>query len=157
MQLPPNPAAWPEPPLTPEQIGSELYKWDPTYPGTMSPGIGEPDCFPLDEVMNSGVYERMVYQELDMYDRSPEIYQPDADLLEWLVKTDRILPRDMDDAELEMEAEKQIVGITEEDLDFGDEDARTLAYYSRQGEGASYGASPDFGGLAESGLENMYE
>jgi hypothetical protein len=157
MQLPPHPAAWTEPPLTEEQRGPDTYIWDPNYVGTMHPGLGEPDCFPLDEVMTSGVYERMVYQELDRYERSPEIFQPDEDLLEWLVTVDRLLPRGMDDAELEMEAEKQVAGITEEDLEFGEEDSRTLAYYSRQGEGSSLGASPDFGGLAESGLESMLE
>jgi hypothetical protein len=157
MQLPPNPAAWPEPPLTEEQLGPDTYKWDPAFLGTLHPGIGEPDCFPLDEVMSSGVYERMKYQELDRYERSPELFDPDEDLLEWLVGVDRLLPRDIDDAELEMEVEKQIAGITEEDLEFGEEDSRTLAYYSKQGEGSSLGSSSDFGGLAESGLEGMLE
>lgn len=150
MQLPPDHETREVPPLDEDQRGPEDYDWDPNFPGTLRPGRALDDCFPLEEVMNSGVYERMVYQELDMYAICDEIHKPDEDMLEFLAKEGRLLG---DDGDLEMEAERQVVGVTEEDLDFSDEDDKMLAYYSKQGEGSSVGASSDFGGIAESSID----
>lgn len=155
MQIPPPGHV--EPPLTPEEKGPPGYKWNPDYPGTLKPGLA-PDNFPLEEVLSSGVYERMEYQELEMDEKDMTIFAPDEDLLEWLAKEGRLIPRGASDDEFETEAERQISGITEEDLDFADDDSKMIAYYSRQGEGSSAGASPDFGGFSESsgdtGLES---
>lgn len=147
MQLPP--ATQPEPPLSPEQVGPPDYKWDPAFPGTLKPGSVE-DNYPLHKVLESDVYENMVYEELDMDDLSPVVFQPEEDLLEWLAKEGRLLPRGMTDDEFESEAEMQISGMSEEDLEFADDDSKMIAYYSRQGEGSAAGASADFGGFAES-------
>lgn len=150
MQLPPDHATRDVPPLDESQRGPDGYKWDPNFPGTLRPGLSMDDCFPLESVMNNGVYERMEYEELDMYAICDEIHKPDNDLLEWLAKEGRLLG---DDGEVEGEAESQVAGVTEEDLDFSDEDDKMLAYYSKQGEGSSVGASSDFGGIAESSTD----
>lgn len=147
MQIPPF--GQEEPPLTKEERGPPDYKWDPNFPGTMKPGQVE-DNFPLRKVLESDVYERMEYQELDADERDPHIFEPDEDLLEWLARHGRLIPRGASDDEFEMEAERQISGITEEDLDFADDDSQMIAYYSRQGEGTATGSSPDFGGFSES-------
>lgn len=147
MQLPPG--SHEEPPLTDLEKGPPGYKWDPSFPGTLKPG-SEEDNYPLDIVLASGVYERMQFQELDMDELDKQIFTPDEDFLQWLAVHGRLLPRDLTEEELESEAEKQISGITEEDLDFADEDSKMIAYYSRQGEGSSAGASADFGGFSES-------
>jgi hypothetical protein len=149
-QVPPDWATRPEPPLDEDQRGPVGYVWDPNFPGTLKPGLKLDDCFPLEVVLDSEVYERMVYQELDKYAICPEIHSPDEDLLEWLAKEGKLL---VEDEELEDEAQRQVMGVTEEDLDFSEEDDKMLAYYSKQGEGSSLGASSDFGGIAESGLE----
>lgn len=151
MQLPPDAATRGEPPLSDEQRGPENYVWDPTFPGTVKPGLALDDCFPLSEVLDSEVYERMVYQELDMYEICPEIHTPDKDLLEWLAAEGRLLA---EDGEADEDGNARMTGVTEEDLDFGDEDDKMLAYYSKQGEGSALGAGSDFGGIAESGFES---
>lgn len=148
MQLPP-PGAIPSPPLTEEQVGPPDYKWDPAYPGTLKPGSKE-DNFPLDEVLASGVYERMQYQEYDTDACDPVIVEPDEDLLEWLAREGKLIPRNATEDEFDLEADRQATGITEEDLEYGEDDDKMLAYYSRQGEGSAAGASADFGGFAES-------
>ena len=132
MQLPPFPQE--EPPLTEEEAGPEGYKWNPDFPGTLKPG-SEPDNFPLDKVLASGVYERMEYQEIDMDDCTPEVFPLEEDMLEWLVKQGRMLPRGVSEDEFDTEAERQITGITEEDLEFADDDSKMIAYYSKQGDG----------------------
>jgi hypothetical protein len=153
MQIPPlvNGKPRPEPPLNPVQRGPEGYTWDPSYPGTMHPGIAQDDCFPLASVLESGVYERMEYQELDMYERSPEIFTVDDDLLDWLAREGRFLERGAEDGDLDADSDKMVAGVTEEDLDFADDDDKMLAYYSKQGEGSAVGAGSDFGGVADSG------
>lgn len=158
MQIPPDVETRFEPPLTEDHLGPPEYKWNPDFPGTIAPGIGQDDCFPLEQVLNSGVYENMVFEELDMYERTPEIFTPDEDLLEWLDKQGRLLNEDSEDWKLDSDVEKQIAGVTEDDLDFSDDDDKMLAYYSRQGEGSSIGSGQDFGGIAESGLiESSFE
>ncbi|KAI0558433.1 hypothetical protein FGB62_211g016 [Gracilaria domingensis] len=147
MQIPPP--GHEQPPLSELEKGPPGYKWNPDYPGTMKPGL-EPDNYPLEDVMTSGVYERMEYTEMDIDERDPRVFEPDEDLLEWLAKHGRLIPRGASDDEIETEAERQISGITEEDLDFGDDDSRMIAYYSRQGEGSASGAGQDFGGFSES-------
>ncbi len=148
MQLPPPGSHW-EPPLTAEQRGPENYKWDPNFPGTLKPGTCE-DNWPLADVLASGVYERMVYQEFDTDECKPVIAEPDEDLLEWLAREGRLIPRDVSEDEFDVEPDRHTVGITEEDLEYGDDDGKMLAYYSRQGEGSAAGSSTDFGGFSES-------
>lgn len=152
MQLPPATNYW-EPPLTEAQKGPAEYKWDPNYPGTLKPGLSE-DNYPLEDVLNSGVYENMVFEETDMDDRTPLVFPLQEDLLEWLAKEGRLIPKDAADEDLDVEAEKQIKGITEEDLEYNDDDDKMIAYYSKQGEGSALGASNDFGGFSESFIES---
>lgn len=150
MLIPPKPNRDVEPPLTPEQKGPPEYKWNPDYPGTLKPGSVD-DNYPLSKVLESDVYDNIVYEELDMYEREPQIFEVDEDLLEWLAKQGRLIPRGAEnDEEFETEMEKQVNGITEEDLEFGEDDSRMIAYYSRQGEGSAMGAGNDYGGLADS-------
>lgn len=149
MQIPPDWKTRPEPPLDDLQKGPADYEWDPTFPGTLKPGRKLEDCFPLETVLESKVYERMVYEELDMYAINEDVHIPDDDLLAWLSREGRLLGGEEDDDE---EGGKQ-AGVTEEELDFSEEDDKMLAYYSKQGEGSSVGASSDFGGMAESGFE----
>lgn len=144
MLIPPSPM--PEPPLTDEQKGPPDYTWDENYPGTLKPGQVEENT-PLDKVLASEVYENMVYEEMDIDERTPHVFTPDEDFLEWLAKEGRLIPRDIDDEDIEVE--KQMDGLAEDDLEYGDDDSKTIAYYSRQGSGASAGASSDFGGFAE--------
>lgn len=148
MQIPPDWKTRPEPPLDELQVGPPDYTWDPTFPGTLKPGNKLDDCFPLQTVLDSKVYERMVYQELDMYDICEDIHTPDDDLLAWLSREGRLLGGEEDEDE-----EGTKTGVAEEELDFSEEDDKMLAYYSKQGEGSSVGASSDFGGMAESGFE----
>ena len=139
------------PPLTEEQKPHESYKWNPNYPGSLKPG-GE-DCFPLDEVMNSGVLENMIFDERDIDERPSEIFEVEEDLLEWLAKENRLLPSGSVEDEWEMEAEQASSGVTMEDLQFGDQEDRTLAYYLQHGEGTAIGESSDFGGVSDSSSE----
>lgn len=147
MQLPPT--SQPNPPISEADQGPAGYEWDEDYPGTLKPGK-EPDNYPLEEVMASEVYELMEYQELDIDERDPHIFPPDDDFLEWLAREGKLLPRGASEAEFDTEADKQISGITEDDLDFADDDSKMIAYYSRQGEGSAAGTSNDFGGMADS-------
>ena len=149
-QLPP--ASHEEPPLTDEQKGPPGYKWNPDYPGTLKPGSVE-DNYPLWRVLESDVYEKMQYEERDLDERDPIIFEPDEDLLHWLAEQGRLLPRGMSEEEFEMQAETQISGMTEEELDYADDDSKMIAYYSKQGEGTAAGASSDFGGFADSSAE----
>jgi hypothetical protein len=124
----------------------------------MHPGIQQDDCFPLAEALASGVYDRIQFQELDLYERSSELFKIDEDLLEWLARENRFLSSDGDSDDLEADADKQLAGVTEEDLDFADDDDKMLAYYSKQGEGSAVGAGSDFGGLADSSsFESSFE
>lgn len=149
MLIPPKPNKDIEPPLSPEQVGPPEYKWDPNFPGTLKPGLVD-DNYPLSEVLESGVYENMKYEELDMDGREPQIFELEEDLLEWLSKQGRLISRDAeDDDEFETDVEKQMNGITEEDLEFRDDDSRMIAYYSKQGEGSAMGTGSDFGGFAD--------
>lgn len=137
-------------PLTDEEKLSANYNWDPSYPGTLKPGT-VPDNYPLEDVLNSDVYEKMVYEELDVDERHPSIYeqQLDEDFLDWLEKAGRLIPRDSEDEDMfESETDEQVSGITEDDLDYGDDDSKMIAYYSRQGDVSS----PDFefGSFSES-------
>lgn len=137
-------------PLTDEEKLSDDYKWDPSYPGTLKPGT-VPDNYPLEDVLDSEVYEKMVYEELGMDERHPSIYEQelDEDFLEWLDKEGRLIPRDSEDEDMfESETDNQVGGITEDDLDYGDDDSKMIAYYSRQGDVSS----PDFefGNFSES-------
>lgn len=150
MQLPP--AAHEEPPLTDEEKGPPGYVWNPDFPGTLKPGTVN-DNFPLEKVLASDVYERMQYEELEMDEIQTHIFQPDQDILQWLAENKRLLPRGVSDEEFETEAERQISGITEEDLDYGEEDEKMIQYYYKQGEGNSAGAGTDFGGFAESSTD----
>lgn len=147
-QIPPPNGYW-EPPLSEEQRGPPRYAWDPTFPGTLKPGSVD-DNFPLEKVLASDVYRRMEYVEMDIDERTPQVFPPDEDFLEWLAREGKLLPRGLSDDEFDTEAEKQMTGITEEDLEFADDDSKMLAYYSRQGEGSAAGASSDFGGFSES-------
>lgn len=152
MQLPPD--THEEPPLTRDQLGPVNYKWDPDYPGTLKPGSVD-DNYPLRRVLESDVYENMVYEELDIDERSPYVYPPEEDMLQWLAREGRLLPREMTDDEFDSEVDKQISGITAEDLEFADDDSKMIAYYSRQGEGSAAGASSDFGGFSEGAGDNV--
>lgn len=145
MQLPPKSHVdLYEPPLSDEQKGPPDYKWDPNYPGTLKPGSVD-DNYPLKRVLESDVYENMKYEELDIDERTPIVFEPEEDLLQWLAQQGRLLPRGLSDDEFDVEAERQMSGITEEDLEFADEDSKTIAYYSRQqGDGNSTAASGDF-------------
>lgn len=149
MQLPPEAFKKREPELSPEQRGPPDYNWNPDYPGTLKPG-SVPDNFPLEKVLESDVYKNMVYQELDIDERDGEIFPLEEDLLEWMAKEGRLMSRGSDEEDGDGDVDKQITGITEEDLDYGEDDSRMIAYYSKQGEGNTAGASSDFGGFAES-------
>lgn len=115
----------------------------------MKPGSVD-DNFPLHRVLESDVYERMEYEELDIDERTARVFEPGEDMLQWLSKQGRLLPKDISDQDFEMEAEKQMSGITEEDLEYADDDSKMIAYYSKQGEGSALGSSADFGGFADS-------
>lgn len=147
MQLPP--ASHFEPPLSEEQRGPPDYKWDPAYPGTMKPGSVD-DNYPLQRVLDSDVYEVMQYEELDIDDRTPRVFIPGEDMLHWLSNQGRLMPKDISDQDFELEAEKQMSAITEEDLEYGDDDTKMIAYYSKQGQGSAAGSGADFGGFADS-------
>lgn len=151
MQLPPSTHL--EPPLSEDQLGPPNYKWDPAYPGTLKPGTVD-DNYPLRRVLDSDVYENMKYEELDIDERTPRVFAPEEDLLQWLSKQGRLLPRGMSDEEFDSEADRQISGITEEDLDFADDDSKMIAYYSKQGEGSAAGSGADFGGFSESSADS---
>lgn len=139
MQLPPPDILALEPLLPKEMAGPPDYKWDPDFPGTIKPGQCE-DNFPLEDVLNSGVYERMKYDERDIDECAPVIHEPDEDLLQWLAKEGRLLPRDVDIANNDevLAMKGGVATVAEEDLaDFnnntGEEDDKSmLAYYSRQ-------------------------
>lgn len=136
-------------PLSDEDKGPKGYKWDPNYPGTLKPG-SVPDNYPLEDVLNSDVYENIVYEEWDIDERHPSIYeqQVDEDFLEWLDKQGRLIPRDSEDEDMfEPEAGTQ-ASIPEDDLDYADDDSKMIAYYSRNSNGAS--SDFDFGGFSES-------
>lgn len=149
MQLPPaSHVERCEPPYSEDQIGPPDYKWDPAYPGTLKPGTVD-DNFPLKRCLESDVYDNMKYEEYDIDERTPRVFAPEEDLLQWLSQQGRLLPRGLSDDEFDTEAEKQMSGITEEDLEFADDDSKMIAYYSKQGEGSAAGASADFGGFAE--------
>lgn len=149
MLMPPKANRKIEPPLTPEQVGPPGYKWNPDYPGTLKPG-SEPDNYPLEKVLQSDVYDVMEYEELEMDERTTQIFEPDEDLLHWLAAQGRLIPREAEEDEEDWEIDRQMSGITEEDLDYVDDDNKMIAYYSRQGEGSSIGSSSDFGGFSES-------
>lgn len=151
MQLPPPAIRKLEPELSPEQKGPPGYKWDPNYPGTMKPG-SEKDNWPLEEVLASGVYERMKYVEVDTDECKPIIHKPDEDLLEWLSKKGRLLPPDADEDDIEMEDETKV--IADDELEYAEDDDKMLAYYSKQREGSAAGTSPDFGGFSESSTDD---
>lgn len=150
MQLPPP--GQEGPPLAEADRGPPEYKWDPDFPGTLKPGTVE-DNFPLHRVLSSDVYENMVYQELDMDERCQEIFEPDDDLLEWLAKEGRLIPRDANNDDLDLDVDTHISSMSDDDLDFADDDSKMIAYYSRQGEGSTTGASSDFGGFSESSVD----
>lgn len=90
----------------------------------------------------------MVYDEFDMDERVAEIVEPDDDLLEWLDRNNRLIPRDAttDDFDLESEAAQ----MTDDDLDYTDDDSKMIEYYLKQSEGADTGTSLDFGGFSDS-------
>lgn len=150
MQLPP-PDQY-EPPLADSDLPPPDYKWDPDFPGTLKPGTVE-DNFPLHSVLSSDVYENMKYEELDMDERCPDLFEPDEDLLEWLAKEGRLIGCDTENEDMEMESDAQIDGIADDELGYGDDDSKMIAYYTRQGEGSVEGASPDFGGFSESSAD----
>lgn len=150
MQLPP-PNQY-EPPLPEEERAPPDYKWDPDFPGTLKPGTVE-DNYPLARVLASDVYENMVYEELDMDERCQDLFEPDEDFLEWLMKEGRLIPRNTENEDIEMEPDSQMDGITEDELGYGDDDSKMIAYYSRQGEGSVEGSSSDFGGFSESSAD----
>lgn len=151
MQIPPNPELFEGVPFPKRDQAPPEYRWDPTFPGTLKPGLVE-DNFPLDKVLESDVYERMVYDEFDMDERVADIIEPEEDLLEWLAKKGRLIPKDAEDNDFELDAETQIAtsGDAEEMDGFADDDSKMIAYYSRQSEGSAEGASLDFGGFSES-------
>lgn len=137
-------------PLTDDEKISPDYEWDPAHPGTLKPGT-VPDNYPLEDVLNSDVYEKMVYEELDVDERHPSIYaqELEEDFLEWLEKAGRLIPRDSEDEDMfESEADTQVSGISEDDLDYADDDSKMIAYYSRQGDVSS--SDPEFGSFSES-------
>lgn len=148
MQLPPPAQRELEPGLTEEQRGPEGYKWNPDFPGTLKPGTCA-DNFPLEDVLASGVYERMKYEEVDTDECRPVVHKPDVDLLEWLSREGRLIARDADEEDLEQTTTE----VVDEDLEFADDDDKMLAYYSRQREGSAAGASADFGGFSESSTD----
>lgn len=149
MQIPPKDIRDIEPPLSADMAGPDTYKWDPNYPGTIKPGT-HPENFPLADVLASGVYERMYYTEVDYDDCEPVIHEPDEDLLEWIAKQGRLLPRDEDGDEPTVNVPDP-ESLAEDDLDFEqDDDKSMLEYYSRQRDGAA--DSSDFGGVSESSL-----
>lgn len=141
------------PPLHEDDQPPPNYKWNPNFPGTMKPGL-TPDNFPLEKVLASDVIDRMVYEEIDMDARTRHIFAPDDDLLEWIAKKGRLIPSDVANEDIEMEPDTQLEGITEEDLDYADDDSKMIAYYSKQGEGSATGSSFDFGGFSESSMDN---
>lgn len=147
MQLPP-PGIY-DVPLSDEDIETPEYRWQQEFPGTLKPGLVD-DNFPLQRVLDSGVYKNMVYDEFDMDERYADIFEPDEDLLEWLAKEGRLIARDAGDEEFDTEAETQISSIADDDLDYADDDSKMLAYYSRQSGRSSFGADLDFGGFSES-------
>lgn len=110
------------------------------------------DNFPLERVLESDVYKNMVFDEFDMDERVAEIVEPDDDLLEWLDRNNRLIPRDAttDDYDLDS-ADAQMAALTEDDLDYADDDSKMIEYYSKQSEGAQSGTSLDFGGFSDSG------
>lgn len=151
MQIPPN-ADMLNIPLSAKDAGPVGYKWNANYPGTLKPGLVE-DNYPLQRVLDSDVYENMVYDEFDWDERVADIFEPDEDLLEWLDKKGRLIPRNANNDDFDMEVINGELGttMTEDDLDgYADDDSKMIAYYSKQSEGSAVGSSPDFGGFSES-------
>lgn len=144
MQRPPASQVELQPELPEGMRAPEGYKWDPDFPGTIKPGLSD-DNYPLDEILQSGVYERMKYEEKDIDACEPIVHKTDEDLLEWLKKLGRLLPRDADVGD---DAVAEALAVADDDDN--DEDKAMLAYYSRQRDGAP--TEGDFGGMSDSSL-----
>lgn len=86
-----------------------------------------------------------------MDERVAEIVEPDEDLLEWLDRNNRLIPRDAATDDFDLDSDAQTTALTEDDLDYTDDDSKMIEYYSKQSEGAQTGTSLDFGGFSDSG------
>lgn len=93
----------------------------------------------------------MVYDEFDMDERVAEIVEPDEDLLEWLDRNNRLIPHDAPTDDFDLDSDPQMTVLTEDDLNYADDDSKMIEYYSKQSEGAQTGTSLDFGGFSDSG------
>jgi len=131
MQLPPASAY--QPPLTPEMLPPKNYRWSPDFPGTLKPGL-VPDNFPIPQVLESGVYDNMKFQELEADDRDGDMTPLSDDLLEFMAVNGRLLDEEAEAETGEGGARGRLVG---EELDFGgDEEDKVLQLYSRSASAA---------------------
>lgn len=131
MQLPPASAF--QPPLTEEMQPPENYTWDPDFPGTLKPGK-VPDNFPIQAVLDSGVFDNMKFQELDEDERDGDMTPLSDDLLEFLAANGRLLDEATEAEAGEGPARGRMAG---EELDFGgDEEDKVLQLYSRSASAA---------------------
>jgi len=132
MQLPPSTAF--QPPLTPEMLPPKNYTWSPDFPGTLKPGL-VPDNFPISQVLESGVYDNMKFQELEADDRDGDMTPLNDDLLEFMAVNGRLLDEEAEAETGEGGARGRLVG---EELDFGgDEEDKVLQLYSRSASAAA--------------------
>ncbi|GAB0495729.1 hypothetical protein MMPV_007034 [Pyropia vietnamensis] len=131
MQLPPASAF--QPPLAEELQPPKGYTWDPNFPGTLKPGM-VPDNFPIQSVLESGVFENMAFRELDEDERDGDMTPLSDDLLEFLAVNGRLL----DEATEAETADGNVVSrLPGEELDFGgDEEDKVLQLYSRSASAA---------------------
>lgn len=113
----------------------------------MKPGLVE-DNYPLKDVMESEVYNNMVYDEFDMDERCCDICEPDLDFLEWLSKEGRLIPREAENDEIEMEPDAQLTEFSEDDMDYND-DSKMIAYYSRQTDENATSTDFEFSGFSD--------
>lgn len=131
MQLPPASAF--QPPLTEDMKPPENYTWDSDFPGTLKPGK-VPDNFPIQAVLDSGVFDKMMFQELDEDERDGDMTPLSDDLLEFMAVNGRLLDEEAEAETGESGARGRMAG---EELDFGgDEEDKVLQLYSRSASAA---------------------
>ncbi|KAJ8907745.1 hypothetical protein NDN08_007851 [Rhodosorus marinus] len=118
-------------PLHPDQKGPAGYIPIEEHPGTFPPGSAG-DNYPLESIMD--VVDDCEYLQLDIDEVTPVTHEIDVDLLEYLDGLNRLLPRSEEDDVLDEDMQRQMTGITEEDLDYVDnDDEEVLTYFTRTG------------------------
>jgi len=118
-------------PYTPPMKGPDQFVPVEGHPGTFPSGTGG-DNYPLEEYV--GIADKVGHQELEIDAVSPEIFPPAEDLLEFLDSINKLVARSDEDDELDEDVKRQMTGITEEDLEYGDSDEEeVLTYFTRSG------------------------